>query len=210
MLIPFNQGARSVEAAAGGITYLGVTNGQTTTLSFPVGTSAGDLAVVLAVDALSGVPALSGWSSETSFNADTTSSVDCFMFYKTLSAGDISSPPSFTGSGTYLIWAAMIFPGGTAIERGTPGAISTASTITIPAKTPRGDSEFVIAFGGSRKNSPAATVDSGFTKEVGVTDSGISSLFAAQIATGSYDSGSVDWTGVGTVYGAAGVLIDVY
>lgn len=191
----------SVAAAAPGSDFIGanvqISGGSP--ISFPAGTVAGDIAMFTMLGNAS--PTL---STGTKIVNNATIGSNTFgyvvtVWYKVLTAGDISSPPTYSGNAIQtLVWR-----GGSAIalKVGPTTGAGSGTTVSVTGFTKAGGSRLVIATAYDRdlNGLPNKTADSGFTVPTTAIGAGPDKLLAVATNPNYVNGTAVTWSNMDSV-----------
>lgn len=190
------------------VTFVGASavNSNGTTITWPSGTQAGDLAIVSFFGSAVAVVSWSGASGPTSLVTSTPANAQ--VYTKTLTGTDISSPPSYTvPNGSYDV--AVYRNGNTITVKNSVSANGTA-TCTMTGFTKSGTSSGVLSFLISRSTTNAGlTAPSGFTNDSGLLSTTFTTgAFASVPPIGYTDSSNPAWTGITTTFQNGCILFE--
>lgn len=200
----------AVASGAAVTTFVGadVVDGAALAISWPSGTQAGDAAIICVVG--NGAPSwsnFSGWATDV--NGGVVSTVSLWYCYsKILSAGDVSTPPSYTGAtaGGYIV---AVYRGATSITFKTSLASDAGSDAALSGFVKAALSSRVVTAICDRDPGNDMTEPSGFTQR---HEEAISffDYAVADIAAGSYtNSASITWTNLATSFTQAAVSWEI-
>lgn len=198
---------------AGELTF----NNAAASVSWPTGTTVGDMAVLVLVSNNTSYTLnnLGGWSADSinGVSAGNASSNYLRVYSKVLVAGDLSSPPSFSGGGTGAAYFVVVYRGGAGIAfKGATGP-SPGTTVSVAgfAKSPA--SSRVMSIFVDRTNSTTlGDAPTGWTRRH-ISRVTYHTFGAADVESGSYtDNAAVVWTGLqdgGASFQQAAVLYEL-
>lgn len=188
--------------------YIGATAGTSSSLTFHANAAEGDLALVCGAAYISNTLGLSGWNSFSSFLVESSSSVDMFEFWKVLTAGDVSSPPTFSPwDATYAHWTCVVFRNVTSAARSR--TIALTNTITLTGITKAAATKAIVSHAVDRNNSASPAVSSPLVKRASITRNSISSGHVATCLAEDYTGQNVSWTSIASPYQGGGSIIEL-
>lgn len=178
------------------------------TIVWPDGTAAGDSAVIMLWGndtlALSG----SGWTQDINTALVNDQGSHYSAWHKaSLSSGDISSPPTFSGAsfGGYQVYTATNASGVNFL--GNTGGTVTFGTLTIPAISESGTSSLLMSMLVDRTSTTVTIVQPSGWTDRGQDQQGFFTADAADIASSVFDDANdIVWTGLDVATGAGGAV----
>lgn len=178
--------------SGGALKFIGKVDGGNSSgpATFPAGTQAGDLAVIIANGAAASI---SGWSVE-------SKGANLKVFWKRLTTGDLSGVTLSAISS----FGVLVYRGGVRLERRSDGATANLPPITIPGFTKAGARGVLTA--ALTSANMGLTTPSGFTtRHSFIGDGGFRYLWSADVvpASGYTNGANIVWTGSGTSGGDA-------
>jgi hypothetical protein len=169
--------------ASGRVKFVGKVDAPVSSgpITFPTGSEAGDLAILIASGSSVSVP---GWAAE-------ALGANLHVLSKRLTAEDIDSPPGFVGSvGAFGV---LVYRGGVRLDLASSASVGDHPA-TIPGFNKSGAKAIVLAavFSANFSTSPPATFT---TRQSFVSDGGFSFLSAADLLSPSqYGNGAaITW-----------------
>ncbi len=177
------------------------------TISWPSGTTAGDIALIVILSNTGSVSGMSGFTLQTLGIPNSGSKA--FAYFKVLTSGDVSSPPSYSG-GSYDSWVCGVWRGPTAIAYKTVLASDGGTTCDVPGFVKAGDSTAVITYCVDRDtNATTITEPSGFTSRANFTQTYYRQMLADVAASGYTDSATITWSGLYNLYNQLGAAFEL-
>lgn len=183
-------------------------------LVWPSGTVAGNQAILWVTGDTSIALTATGWTTDVNNSEDTGGAGKFYSaFHKaSISAGDISSPPTFTGAnfGGYCL---VVYSGGSGINFGSSSFTSTNTTTVVPGFTKASTSNKIVGIvstaDGFNGVSDVYVQPSGWTQRAN-TDINYFDLEAADVASSSYTNGtSKTWTGLSSGFDSGGAMWEI-
>jgi len=180
-------------------------NGAANTVTWPVGTQAGDMAVVALVGTGASITGFSSWTTDLS---TTTGGSSNWFFSKILTAGDVSSPPSYSGAtnGGYFV---AVYRGGTAITVKSTLGNDTGTTLDLSGFVKAALSSRVVTLICDRDPGADMVAPSGFTEQYEEAISFFDFAVADVAASGYTNSATISWTGLTATNSQSGVAYEL-
>lgn len=190
------------------VTFVGsaAVNSTGTTITWPSGTQAGDLAIVSFFGSAVAAVSWSGASGPTSLVISTPANAQ--VYTKTLTSTDISSPPSYTApNGSYDV---AVYRNGNAITVKNSVSANATATCTMTGFTKSGASSGVLSFLISRSTTNTGlTAPSGFANDSGLLSTTFTTGAFASVSPAGYTNGSNPaWTSISTSFQNGCVLFE--